>query len=122
MIINLVRRQHLRLPLVAGKDDDLAAVGFPQPFECSLEAAVVVEHEAVIEDQGHLILAGLDQLGGCEAERQIDLIHGSAADLVNRNQLGSRIHKDIQVLIHAHTAVDAAGDTVDQLRGRLIQI
>ena len=36
VIPDLVRRQHLRLPLVAGENDHLPAVGFRQPFQRAL--------------------------------------------------------------------------------------
>ena len=36
IILDLVGRQHLRLPLMAGENDQLAAVGAGQPFQRAL--------------------------------------------------------------------------------------
>lgn len=69
MVRNLVRCQHLCFSLVAGKHNDLAFISIAQPLQSGFQPTVIVQHEAVIENQRHLILAGLDQLGGGETER-----------------------------------------------------
>ena len=99
---------------MAGKNDNLVPVSAGQPFQRRFQPLIIVEGEAVIENQRHGVRAVLDQLRGGQAHRQINLVHGAAADLLDGNQPGGSVHKYIQVLVNAHAAVNPAGDAGNQ--------
>ena len=50
--------------------------------KASLIAQKKADVKAVIEDQGHSVFVALNKLGGSQAQGQVDLIGGSAADLL----------------------------------------
>ena len=79
--------QHPHLPLMTGKYKNLPGIGGWQPFEDGSQALVVVEDEAVIKDERQAVRIALDKVGGGEAQRQVDLVGGAAADLFKRDQL-----------------------------------
>ncbi len=107
---------------MAGENDNLSAAGFRKPLKNRLKPLLVVEHEAVVKDQRHVVLTALDEAGRRQPERQIHLVHGSAAGLLQRHQFTFRVQKNIQVLIDAHAVVNAPGDALDELGSRLVQI
>ena len=79
--------QHPHLPLMTGKHKNLPGIGGWQPFEDGSQALVVVEDEAVVKDERQSVCIALDKVGGGEAQRQVDLVGGAAADLFKRDQL-----------------------------------
>lgn len=83
--------QHPHLPLVTSKYKNLPGIGGWQPFEDGSQALVVVEDEAVVKDERQPVCIALDKVGGGEAQRQIDLVGGAAADLFKRDQLPAGI-------------------------------
>ena len=89
MIRNLVCGHHLCFSLVACEDDDLSRICLLQPLQRGVQPVFVVQHEAVIKDQRHVIAFRLDELGGGEAEGQVDLVHGAAGYLLHRDQAGA---------------------------------
>ena len=125
MIRNLVRGHHLSLSLVAGKDDDLTSVCGGEPFESRLQPLIIVLGKAVVEDQRET--AGFrsgtgEKLCGGKAQGEIDLVHGSAADVFERDELCLRVQEDVQILVDAHAVVDPAGDAGDILGRLFVQI
>ena len=90
--LHLSGPQHLRFPAMAGKDNDLVAVSGGEPFQRRLQALIVVLCKAVVEDQRETAGAGTgEKLRGGETQGQVDLIHGSAADILEGNQLCLRV-------------------------------
>ena len=79
--------QHPHLPLMTSKYKNLPGIGGWQPFEDGSQALVVLEDEAVVKDERQPVCIALDKVGGGEAQRQIDLVGGAAADLFKRDQL-----------------------------------
>ena len=83
---------------MAGEDDDLTAVGGGEPFESCFQAIIIVLGKTVVEDQRKTSGFGAgprEKLCGGKAQGEIDLVHGSAADLIDRNQLGWCVHEYI---------------------------
>ena len=66
--------------MMAGEDDHLGLYGIRKPCEGTGEAPVIVENEAVIEDERHLGIACYDLRRG-QPHRQPDLVGGSAGHL-----------------------------------------
>ena len=60
-----------------------------------MQPVFVVEYEAVIEDQRHVVAFRLDELCCGEAQGQVDLVHGAAGYLFYRNKAGAGVHEDI---------------------------
>ena len=117
--------QHLRFAAVAGKDDDLTAVGGGEPFESCFQAIIIVLGKAVVEDQRKTSGFGAgprEKLCGGKAQGEIDLVHGSAADVFERDELCLRVQEDVQILVDAHAVVDPAGDAGDILGRLFVQI
>ena len=84
--------EHLGLSAMAGKEDQLAAVGVSQPVQSRVEPVVVVLGKAVVKDQRlFFLLPVLQKFCRRQAEGQINLIDGAAADAFQRNQAGARI-------------------------------
>ena len=117
--------QHLRFAAMAGEDDDLTAVGGGKPFESCFQAIIIVLGKAVVEDQRKTSGFGAgprEKLCGSKAQGEIDLVHGSAADVFERDELCLRVQEDVQILVDAHAVVDPAGDAGDILGRLFVQI
>ena len=76
---------------MACENNDLAAIGGGEPFQCRLQALIIILCKAVIEDQREAGAGSLEKLCGGETQGEIDLVHGSAADVLEGNQLCLRV-------------------------------
>ena len=64
---------------MTGKKQDLAAVMPCQKFQGMGKPSVIVEGKAVVEKQRKRFSAALDEPHRRQADRQVDLIHGTGA-------------------------------------------
>ncbi len=92
---------------MACENNDLSAVSGGEPFQSGFQALVVVLRKAVVEDQRKTARAGEEFRSG-KTQGEVDLIHGSAADILEGNQLCLGVSEDIQILVDPHTVVDSA--------------
>ena len=108
--------QHPHLPLMTSKYKNLPGIGGWQPFEDGSQALVVVEDEAVVKDERQPVCIALDKVGGGEAQRQIDLVGGAAADLFKRDQLPDAVlfkyrPKESRMVVESSFKVSSARST-----------
>ena len=107
---------------MACENNDLAAIGGGEPFQCRLQALIIILCKAVIEDQREAGAGSLEKLCGGETQGEIDLVHGSAADVFERDELCLRVQEDVQILVDAHAVIDPAGDSGNVLGRFFIQV
>ena len=93
---------------MAREYDDLAVISLHQPFKRCLQTLIIIQHKAVVKDKGHGVAAVLDQFGRRQADRQINLVHGAAADLFDGHQLAGGVHEYVHVFVDAHAGIDAS--------------
>ena len=78
---------------MASENNHLIFISMRKPFQCDSQPVIIILYKTVVKNQRHLVMPFLNQAGGSEAEGQVHLVNGAAADLGNRHQLGARIQK-----------------------------
>ena len=56
MVRDLIGSQHLRLPLMAGKYNNLSRIGVCQPAKGCAQPVIIIEDKAVIKNQGKMCI------------------------------------------------------------------
>ena len=88
-----MERQHgsgeqLRFPETRRKEQYLPrSIGLQHPVENRAEALIIIVCKAIVQEERERIAAELQQIGSGKTKGEIDLVNGTCARLLERNQL-----------------------------------